>query len=157
MCTSFSNKRMGNKSINIVSFTLVSTELQIFHSRHVKLHFPKGSLLWRCHLLIPSTDALLAPSDTTLAYPGCAILLDGQKIWLSRQIHCPFLPHSSSLPWCKGAKTGVGGGQKRVRVRYVLLTSSFWFKHLFRKVTSKKINPFNQITTYRRNRATFLD
>ena len=32
---------------------------------------------------LPYTDALLAPSDTTLAHPGCAILLDGQKNWLA--------------------------------------------------------------------------
>ena len=48
--------------------------------------------------LVPYTDALLAPSDTSLAYLGFAILLDGQKIWLGRQIHCPFLPNLSSLP-----------------------------------------------------------
>ena len=73
---------------------------------------------------IPYTDALLAPSDATLAYPGCAILLDGQKTWLSRQIHCPFLPDSSSHPGCKGAKKSVGGGQKRVRVRYQKLVGN---------------------------------
>ena len=64
---------------------------------------------------------LLAPSDTPLAYPGCAFLLDGEKNWLSRQIHCPFLPDSSIKPpsLMQGGHKGVGGGQKRVRVRYV--------------------------------------
>ena len=48
--------------------------------------------------LIPYTDALLALSDAPLAYFGCAILLEGQKNGLSRQIDCPFLPYTSSLP-----------------------------------------------------------
>ena len=47
---------------------------------------------------IPYTDALLALSDAPLAYFGCAILLEGQKNGLSRQIDCPFLPYTSSLP-----------------------------------------------------------
>ena len=38
------------------------------------------------------------PSDAPLAYFGCAILLEGQKNGLSRQIDCPFLPYTSSLP-----------------------------------------------------------
>ena len=78
---------------------------------------------------LPYTDALLAPSDATLAYPGCAILLDGQKTWLSRQIHCPLLPDSSSHPGCKGAKKSVGGGQKRVRVRYFLCSPAIGSKN----------------------------
>ena len=49
---------------------------------------------------VPYTDALLA----LWCVLGYAILLDGLKNWLSRQIHCPFLPDTSSLPWCKRGK-----------------------------------------------------
>ena len=44
--------------------------------------------------LLPYTDPLLAPSDAPFAFLGCAILLDGQKNWLNRQIHCALLPDS---------------------------------------------------------------
>ena len=45
---------------------------------------------------VPHTDTLLALSDAALAYLGFAILLDGQKNWLSRLICCLFLPGKSS-------------------------------------------------------------
>ena len=87
---------------------------------------------------LPYTDALLALSDAPLAYFGCAILLEGQKNGLSRQIDCPFLPYTSSLPWFKGARKAVGGGQKRVRVRYVV-KQSFYPRPVF--VSSRSRSP----------------
>ena len=75
--------------------------------------------------LVTYTDALLAPSDTPLAYPGCAILLDGQKK-LAKQVNSLPISARLKLPFLmQGAKKGVARGQKRDRVRHFLIRHKF--------------------------------